>query len=170
MRMTSERWQGIWEIIKVYGLGLLAVIVVSVVWDHLQPKPELPEFAPDFTLTDVTGEEHQLSQYRGQTVVLNFWASWCGPCVSEIPDFARYATEHPEVVLLGLSSDQNETDARSTAERLGAEYPIIMAGMVSNTYDVSILPTTVVVDPEGRVKQVSVGAMSYRALAAAVER
>lgn len=168
--MSSGRWQGAKDIIKVYGLGLLAVILVSVVWDYLQPKPELPEFAPDFTLTDVTGVEHQLSQYRGQTVVLNFWASWCGPCVAEIPDFARYAAEHPEVVLLGLAAERNEADAVSTAERLGAEYPIIMAGDVSNTYDVSILPTTVVVEPDGRIKQVSVGAMSYRALAAAVER
>jgi thiol-disulfide isomerase/thioredoxin len=168
--MTPERWKGIKEIIKVYGFGLLAVIAVSVAWDYLQPKPELPEFAPDFTLVDVTGQEHQLSQYRGQTVVLNFWASWCGPCVSEIPDFARYASEHPEVVLLGLASERSETDAVETAERLGAEYPIIMAGSVSSDYDISVLPTTVVVSPDGRVKQVSVGAMSYRALAAAVER
>jgi thiol-disulfide isomerase/thioredoxin len=168
--MTRERWQGIKEIIKVYGLGLLVVILVSVAWDFLQPKPKLPEFAPDFTLVDVRGEEHQLSQYLGKTVVLNFWASWCRPCVSEIPDFARYASEHPEVVLLGLATERSESDAVSTAERLGAEYPIIMAGSVSDEYDVSVLPTTIVVSPDGRIKQVSVGAMSYRALSAAVER
>jgi len=168
--MNSERWRGIIDIIKVYGLGLVAVIVVSFAWDYLQPKPSLPEYAPDFTLIDVDGQRHQLSQYQGQTVVINFWASWCGPCVAEMPDFALYSSEHPDVVFLGLAAERSQSDAVSTAERLGVEYPIIMAGNVANDYDITTLPTTVFVTPEGRVKQVAVGGMSYRALAAAVER
>ena len=169
-RAMSERLAGFLEIVKVYGLGILAVIGVSVVWDYMQPKPELPEFAPNFSLTDVHGQEHSLDEYLGKSVVINFWASWCGPCVSEMPDFARYADENPDVVVLGLSTDRREQDAISTANRLGVNYPILMAGSVASEYNIEVLPTTVVVNPDGRVKNVSVGAISYRALSAAVER
>ena len=88
------------EAFKVYGLGILLMIVFGFGWEYFQPKPKLPEFAPDFALVDLDGKTHRLESYRGQRVVLNFWASWCGPCISEIPAFSRFAEEHPEVISL----------------------------------------------------------------------
>ena len=152
------------EALKVYGLGLLFMLAVGLGWEYLQPKPKLPEFAPDFALVDLQGKTHRLESYRGKRVVLNFWASWCGPCVSEIPAFARFSEEHPSVPVLGLSTDRSREDAQGAADRLGIPYPILMAGSVANTYDISTLPTTVIVDADGRVDSVHVNAMSYKAL------
>ena len=152
------------EAVKVYGLGILLMLAIGVLWEYVQPKPKLPEFAPDFTLVDLDGKSHRLESYRGRRVVLNFWASWCGPCISEIPAFTRFAEEHPEVVLLGLSTDRTARDAKGAVDRLGINYPILMAGRVAGQYDISSLPTTIVVDKNGRVDGIHVNAMSFRAL------
>jgi thiol-disulfide isomerase/thioredoxin len=152
------------EALKVYGLGLLFMLAVGLGWEYFQPKPDLPEFAPDFALVDLEGKTHHLEAYRGKRVVLNFWASWCGPCISEIPAFSRLAKDHPEILVLGLSTDRSEAAAQGAVDRLNIPYPVIMAGSVANAYDISTLPTTVVVDVDGRVDSVHVNAMSYRAL------
>ena len=152
------------EAFKVYGLGILLMLVFGFGWEYLQPKPKLPEFAPDFALVDLDGKTHRLESYRGKRVVLNFWASWCGPCISEIPAFSRFAKEHPEVPVLGLSTDKRQADAEGAVDRLGIDYPVLMAGPLANTYDIRSLPTTVIVDTDGRVDSVHVNSMSFRAL------
>lgn len=152
------------EAFKVYGLGILLMIVFGFGWEYFQPKPKLPEFAPDFALVDLDGKTHRLESYRGQRVVLNFWASWCGPCISEIPAFSRFAEEHPEVPVLGLSTDRSQKDAEDAVDRLNIPYPVLMAGGLANTYDIRSLPTTVFVDADGRVDGVHVNSMSFRAL------
>lgn len=152
------------EAFKVYGLGILLMLVFGFGWEYLQPKPKLPEFAPDFALVDLDGKTHRLESYRGKRVVLNFWASWCGPCISEIPAFSRFAKEHPEVPILGLSTDRNQRDAEGAADRLDIAYPVLMAGSLADTYDIRSLPTTIIVDKDGRVDSVHVNSMSFRAL------
>jgi peroxiredoxin len=152
------------EALKVYGLGLLLMLAFGFGWEYLQPKPKLPEFAPDFALVDLDGNTHRLESYRGQRVVINFWASWCGPCISEIPAFSRFAEEHPDVPVLGLSTDRHERDAAGAADRMGIPYPVMMAGSVAATYNIRSLPTTVIVDEDGRVDSVHVNSMSFRAL------
>ena len=152
------------EAFKVYGLGLLLMLVFGFGWEYLQPKPKLPEFAPDFALVDLEGKTHRLESYRGQRVVINFWASWCGPCISEIPAFSKFAVEHPEVAVLGLSTDRHQRDAEGAADRMGIAYPVMMAGSVAATYNIRSLPTTVIVDEDGRVDSVHVNSMSFRAL------
>jgi len=140
------------------------MLAVGLGWEYFQPKPELPEFAPDFAHVDLDGKTHRLESYRGKRVVLNFWASWCGPCVSEIPAFSRLSEEHPEIPVLGLSTDRSRADAQGAVDRLKIPYPILMAGGVANTYDISTLPTTVIVAEDGRVDSVHVNAMSFKAL------
>jgi peroxiredoxin len=152
------------EAFKVYGIGILFMLAVGFGWEYFLPKPDLPEFAPDFSLVDLDGKTHRLESYRGQPVVLNFWASWCGPCVSEIPAFSKFSQEHPEVPVLGLSTDRTRAAAQGAVDRLGIPYPVLMAGRIASVYDISTLPTTIVVDAEGRVASVHVNSMSYRAL------
>lgn len=122
--------------------------------------PDLPDVAPDFTLKNLKGEEVSLQDYRGQTVILNFWAHWCGPCRSEIPAFRSFAKEHPEIPILGISVEGKSSEVKKYAKQLGIDYTVLVDdSRVQRLYNVSSLPTTVIVGPEGEVKKAHVGAM-----------
>jgi len=152
------------EALKVYGLGIFLMLLFGWGWDYFQEKPKLPEFAPNFTLVDLDGNSHQLEDYRGKRVVINFWASWCRPCIQELPAFAKFARNHPEIVVLGLSTDRQAEQAQAAANRFDLPYPILMAGEVAREYDIKGLPTTIIVDTDGRVDGIYPSAMSYKAL------
>jgi len=157
------------DILKTYGLGVLAFVGIAMIWEWVQPKPQLPEIAPAFDLRDLDGNSIRLEDLRGGAVVLNFWATWCGPCVREIPEFSRYAIENPDVTVLGMAMENDEGLLRRARKKLGIYYPIVPADSATiDAYDISTLPTTVVVDEEGRVSSVHVGAMSGRQLKKAV--
>ena len=122
--------------------------------------PDLPDQAPEWTLRDLSGESLSLSDFRGQTVVLNFWAEWCGPCRMEIPAFSEFAEEHPDIPVFGIAVDGTPTELRRHAASLGITYPVLVAdSRVQNDYKVTTLPTTVIVGPDGEVRTVHVGAM-----------
>ena len=157
------------DAIKVYGFGILVFVGVGLVWGWVQPKPVLPENAPAFVLPDIDGREHRLEDYLGRTVVLNFWATWCGPCRREIPEFSAFSRENPDVTVLGIATDQSVGKLRAAREQMGISYPVLVIDAeTKSAYDISTLPTTVVVDPQGRVQHVKVGAMSRRQLDRAV--
>lgn len=117
---------------------------------------------PDFTLLDQYGAEHKLSNYRGKTVVLNFWATWCPWCITEMPDFEALYHELGEngdqVVILGMAApgtvDPDADSAKITAflEEHGITYPVLMdmTGEKFSYYGASSLPTSWFIDGEGR--------------------
>lgn len=118
--------------------------------------------APDFTLTDQYGETHTLSDYQGQTVFLNFWATWCGPCKMEMPDIQALYEEWDEnagdVVVLGVAGPDigREGSAEDIAAFLGENgytYPVVMddTGALFYQYGISAYPTTFMIDTEGNV-------------------
>jgi thiol-disulfide isomerase/thioredoxin len=150
------------------GLGLLVYLAIG----YLQPKPELPEIAPDFQVNTLEGRSFDLASLRGQTVIINFWASWCGPCRTEIPAFSRFAIENPEIPMIGLAVDSGgPSKVKKSAEKFGIRYPVAIASQALKTkYDVSTLPTTIVVAPDGRVSHVSVGTMSFSDLRRAAKK
>lgn len=132
---------------------------------------ELP--APDFTLVDQYGETHTLSDYKGQAVFLNFWATWCPPCRAEMPDIqALYeelqGEESPEVVVLGVAGPHiygNEGSAEDIASFLtesGYTYPTVMDadGSLMRAYGITAFPTTFMIDKEGQVAGYVTGMIS----------
>lgn len=157
---NEPRGSSILRYARDWALSIAVAVVVFLGIGYLRPKPELPDAAPDFTLKTLDGETVTLSELRGQTVVLNFWADWCGPCRQEIPAFSSFARENPEVPILGVAVDSNPQRVAAMRQELDIPYALMMGdrGTVSK-YDIDTLPTTVIVGPDGGVKSVHVGMM-----------
>ncbi len=155
--------------LKDWGLALLIVVGVLFLWNLVQPRVDLSgDPAPDFTLSDLQGKQVVLSQHAGEVVVLNFWATWCGPCKQEIPAFAKFHTEHPEIPLYGISVDDKLSTKQLEvhSERLGINYPVLhdRYSIASSDYGVQNLPTTIVVGADGTVIAAHAGALTLSRL------
>ena len=115
------------------------------------------EPAPDFELELFGGSKVRLSDYEGNVVVLNFWASWCPPCRREMPAFERTWREYRDqgVVFVGVAVQDHEPDSRAFAEETGVTYPIGMDwnGRIFQSYRPTSMPTTFLIDREGVVSR-----------------
>jgi peroxiredoxin len=116
--------------------------------------PQTP--APDFTLRSAEGRNLRLQEQRGQVVLVNFWASWCGPCKQEMPHLNRLYDKYRAsgFVLLGVNIDDDPRAASSAAARMGLRFPVLLDAdkAVSRLYDLGSMPATVLVDRDGRVR------------------
>jgi thiol-disulfide isomerase/thioredoxin len=116
---------------------------------------ENPDPAAGFTLARFDGQgDVSLSDYRGKVVILNFWASWCGPCIEEMPLLEQASNEFGEdVVVLGVNVWDDRSSAASFVESLGVSYPILDGGQdeIAVEYGVVGMPETYIVDPNGDV-------------------
>ena len=120
--------------------------------------PSLPDSAPDWTLTSIEGDSVSLSDYEGQTVVLNFWATWCGPCRSEIPEFRQFVFDNPDIPVLGIAVDGSVSKLRQFAKQNRMNYPVLQGNnSVQQDYNVSSLPMTVIIGPDGQIEDVHIG-------------
>jgi peroxiredoxin len=125
--------------------------------------------APDFTATSLTGATIRLSSYRGKTVVLNFWGSWCPPCRVEAPTLAVLAEQYGKQGVAFLGDDEQDTPANALAftRGVGIGYPSIndpgyaVAQKFSQVAPVNDTPTTVVIDKTGHVVGMVLGEVSY---------
>ena len=117
--------------------------------------------APDFTLTDIEGNKVSLSDYEGKIIILDFWATWCRPCVMEIPHFIELQKKYKEdVVVLGVSLDQGGPKAVVPfAKKMNINYPIVYGdGNVVQAYGgVRSIPTTFVIDKKFNIQKKYVG-------------
>lgn len=111
--------------------------------------------APDFTVDVIDDGTFTLSEARGQSVVLNFWASWCAPCREEIPDISAYADSNPDVAVVGVAVRDIEENSRRFADEIGASYPLALGtSEVEDAYPAFGLPYTVIIDENGVVTQI----------------
>jgi len=144
--------------IKNLTLGLLitAFAATSLASSGLEGQA-----APDFALKSSTGENLRLSEYRGDVVMINFWATWCGPCRQEMPLLDELYTRYERVGfnLLGVNIDDDSRRAMKMIEELGVNFPVLFDARkeVSELYDVNAMPVTVLVDREGNVRYVHHG-------------
>ena len=122
--------------------------------------PALTGEAPNFALRDLAGQTVQLSDFRGQTVVLNFWATWCPPCRVELPSFVRFANKNPDIAVLGLSVQSPPNDLKKMVAERDIPYPILIVdGETAEKYRVTSLPTTIVITPDGQVRSAHAGVL-----------
>ena len=132
--------------------------------------------APDFTLTDQFGNSHTLSEYKGKTVFLNFWATWCGPCRMEMPYIQKvyedYGNNSGDVIILGVAnpktkdqpnnSDVTQEEVESFLSENGYTYPVAMDldGSIFAAYGIQAFPTTFMIDKNGNVYGYAPGSLS----------
>ena len=125
--------------------------------------------APDFTLETMEGNTFTLSDQRGKVVVLNFWATWCGPCRKEIPDFIELHKEMKSegVIFAGISLDEEGWEkVRPYANDMEINYPIMVDdGNVSSQYGpIRAIPTTLIINKKGQVEYVAPGMLTKEKL------
>ena len=117
--------------------------------------------APDFTLRTLDGPNLRLQEQRGRVVLVNFWASWCGPCRQEMPQLSKLYEKYRTsgFVLLGVNVDDDTRNAVDLAAKLGLKFPVSFDSdkKVSRLYDLSAMPSTVLIDRDGRVRYVHRG-------------
>jgi peroxiredoxin len=119
------------------------------------------DVAPDFVLKSIDGTNTRLKEYRGQVVLINFWASWCGPCRQEMPLLERIDGRYKDAgfTVLGVNVEGKVEPARDVATKAGVTFPILVdeGQKVSELYDLESMPSSVVVDRDGVVAYVHRG-------------
>lgn len=128
---------------------------------------------PDFTLQDIDGKQHRLSDYRGKWVVVNYWATWCPPCREEIPELVEFHERHKDhdAVVLGINMEQVAIeDLRQFVEENFISYPVLPGSSAMATVGpVRGLPTTYLVAPDGRLVARQVGGVTAAGIESFIE-
>lgn len=146
-----------------------------------EEKQEERTPAPEFTLADQNGSVHKLSDYKGKTVLLNFWATWCPPCKGEMPDlqtlYENYGYNEDDLVVLGVAAPNmgREGDAAAITDFLienKYSFPVLMdeSGSMFETFDVYSFPTTFMIDAEGNIFGYVTGAMTPETMESIVQQ
>jgi len=141
--------------------SLLGILLGLIASSGLAASDLAGQTAPDFSLRSASGQNLRLSEYRGDVVMINFWATWCGPCRQEMPLLDELFTRYERVgfSLLGVNIDDDSRRAMKMIEDLGVSFPVLFDENkeVSKLYQVEAMPVTVIIDREGTVRYVHQG-------------
>jgi len=164
-------------LILIAAVLAIGVIVTMTVFPREQSQqqsatrssPLIGKQAPDFTLPTLDGKEVSLSQFRGQPVLINFWATWCIPCRDEMPELVRAYEAHKSegFVVLGLNLTYSDSvpGVQALASEFNVTFPILLeedGAVVERLYRVPGLPTSVFIKRDGTIERFQVGVMTSR--------
>jgi peroxiredoxin len=124
--------------------------------------PEIGKAAPGFRLTDIDGQSISLSDFRGEPVLLNFWATWCGPCRMEMPYIQEVYDERsePGLVILAINIGESLTTVEEFMRDYNLSFPVLLdlEGNVAEKYNIRGIPTTYFIDSDGIIRDIMIGA------------
>lgn len=109
---------------------------------------------PEIALTDLEDNEVLPSDFRGKIVVMNFWATWCGPCIQEMPIFQEYQDHYQEIVVLGVNEEESAERVQEFQKEIALDYQFLLdkTGKMGHEFHINFLPTTIIADEAGEVR------------------
>jgi peroxiredoxin len=159
---TRRGWSGRW-------LRALAVAVLVAAWPACDRQTDAPGEAQvldaplDFVLKDVDGRDVRLADFKGKPLVINFWATWCGPCKVEFPWFVEFSEKYKDrgLQIVGISTDDDPEQIRAFADQFKVPYPMLVgkdqAALVKAFEAEMVVPVTWIIRPDGTVSNKTVG-------------
>ena len=138
------------------AIGLLVVVLVFTIYSAIHQRVVMAgDTAPEFTITADNGRSVSVPSFGGKLLVLNFWASWCPPCVQETPSLSRFAQEFADkgVVVLGVSVDKDEKAYRGFLDRFHPAFLTARESKIHEDYGTFMYPETYIIDNRGKVVQ-----------------
>ena len=145
---------------KQYFLTLIVIAALSAISIASFAKIS-SEAAPDFVLKSASGKNIRLSELKGRVVMLNFWATWCGPCAEEIPHLNKIheSLDPYDFELLGINLDEDQSKAIHLANKLNMNFPILfdIEKHVSKSFSIDAMPTTIVIGRSGKIRHINRG-------------
>lgn len=165
-------------------IGLVIIVLVAVIYggQTRSPSASLGQTPAETLavlwarpLSDLKGEVHTLADWKGRPMVVNFWATWCAPCVKEMPELERLQQTHPQVNFIGIALDSAD-NLRAFVQKVPVSYPLLMMG--SGATDIlrtlgnptGGLPFTLVFNAEGRIEKSFLGQVNTLHLKAVLAR
>jgi len=139
-----------------YAMGLAALLIGMSAAADIDNSA-----APDFTLKSESGENLRLSEFRGEVVMINFWASWCGPCRQEMPLLDELYSQYKPMgfTILGVNVEEDSSKAKQMLDESPVNFPVLFDNQseVSKLYNVVAMPSTVLVDRDGNIRYLHQG-------------
>ncbi len=154
---------------SLFAAGLLALLAVT------GAASVVGQTVPDLKFKDLSGQEVSLAALKGKVVIVDFWATWCGPCLQEIPGYIEMQKKHgPEgLVIVGISLDKkNPAEVKKFAEARGMNYPVVIGSFddVDAFGGFNVIPTTFLVGRDGKILHEKSGAMEHDKYEALVKK
>lgn len=147
------------NILKTLSLTCLTLVFTTSI--SYAASEKVSGKAPNFTLKSRSGTNIKLSELRGEVVMLNFWASWCGPCRQEMPLLEKIHKKYKRLgfTLLGVNVEENSSAAKNYLKDVKVSFPILFdnTNKTSKLYDVSAMPTTILIDRNGNKRFIHKG-------------
>ncbi len=174
--MTQTKQKRI--ILRAVILAVLTAAIIYTIYSNATKERtqilSVGDEAPDFTLEDLNGEEHRLSDYKGQGVFLNFWGTWCKPCAKEMPamnnQYAKFKDQGVQILAINIA--QSNFEVQKFSNQYGLDFPVVLdrTKSVMHTYNVDPLPTSILVNPEGKIERIITGEMTEQDIAIYMEQ
>ena len=138
-----------------------SLIIAFVAAALVRAEPVSPTLAPAWKLKDADGKEVSSAQFKGKVIVVDFWATWCGPCRHEIPGYIALQKKYAKdgLVIVGVAVNDTEPAVKSFAAKQGVNYTVVMGddAVVEAFGGMEAIPTTFIIDREGKIRERKVG-------------